>query len=113
MPPLPNAIPHTPGTVTGSRPWNAQPAVEVELVDVATDGGVVAVHRRAPRVGDEDVAAERRDPEGGVPGRDRRIDERAAADDAPPAGVEDEHAVVVEVGRVEPSAGQCESAEDR
>src|SRR5439155_27240756 len=90
-----------------------EPAVEVELVDVATGGGVVAVHRCAPCIAHEDATAERGDPEGRVPGRNRWIDEHAAAEDAPPASVEDEHATVVEVGRVEPSGSQGEPAEDR
>ena len=43
-----------------------------------------------------------------------RVDERAAPNDAAPLRVEHEHAVVVEVGRVErASAGEREPAEDR
>src|SRR5438270_13631235 len=74
-----------------------QAAVQVELVDVASVWGVVAVHRRPPGVRDEDPPADRLDAEGRIPRRDRAIDEGAATDDAPPARREDEHGGLVEV----------------
>ena len=88
-----------------------EPAVEVELVHVAAGRRVVAVHRCAPGVRDEDPPPDRLDPEGRIPRRDRAVDERAAPDDAPPARAEDEHAGVVEVRCVEAARRQSEPAE--
>ena len=86
--------------------------VEVELVDVAAGRRVVPVHRRAPHVRHEDVPTDRVDAERRVPGRNAAVDERAATFHTAPAIVVDVDPSVVEVGRVDPLAGDREPAED-
>src|SRR5712692_2449100 len=79
-----------------------EPAVEIELVDIAAGRGVVPVHGRARRVRDEYAPAGGLDAERRVPGRYCAIDERAAAKDPSPPGVIDVDSSVVEVSRIEP-----------
>src|SRR5436190_11959816 len=86
-----------------------EPSVEVELVDVAAGRRIVAVHRRPPRVGDEDAVAGRLDPERRVPDGDCTVDEGATPEDRTPVRVVDEHACVVKVGRVETVTGELQS----
>src|SRR5947208_3426672 len=90
-----------------------QAAVEIELVDVAPGRRVVAVHRSAVSIAHEDPPADGLDSVRRVPVGDRAVDEAAAGDDTPPAGVVDEHAVVVEVGSVQPAGRESDTPEDR
>src|SRR4029079_4536469 len=55
-----------------------------------------------PRVGDEDPATDRLDPERRIAVGQTRIDEGRAGGDQAPRAVPHVHATVVEVGRVEP-----------
>ena len=86
--------------------------VAVELVDVAAGRRVVAVHRRAIDVRDEDMAADRLDAERRVPGGNRPVDEGSRQDDAVPLPVVDVDASVVEVGRVDAGALDRDTTED-
>src|SRR5436190_12901861 len=91
----------------------------VEDVDEAVVGArdVVLGVRVLLRVADHDVAADRLDPERRVAVRELAVPERAVVADPVELPVPDVHAVVVEVGRVEPvsvlGSGDREALEDR
>jgi hypothetical protein len=99
--------------LVGAADVRQQPAVEVELVDVAAARRVVAVHRCTERVRDEDPVPDRLDAERCEPLRLRAIHERAWPYDTAPARVEDDDAVVVEVRRVQLPARERDPAEHR
>ena len=111
-------------------PWCVQRAADCDLageqaggcvegVDVAQAGpvGFVAATRLCLRVGDEDSAADRLDPEWAVTARNRRVEELEGPPDRLPVAIEDVDAAVVEVGCVQPGPVRClsdrETLEDR
>src|SRR5213076_2631523 len=61
-----------------------EPPSQVELGDIAPGRRIVAVHRRAPRIRDENAVADRLDPERRVPDRNCRVGKRAVTHDRPP-----------------------------